>query len=98
MPVPIDFLRGVLGVIGLACAFMTGRTLVAVRKGWTKLSRLYGWVIRTTLCLVAVAFRHSVDEVAVGVWVLSAAGFAFGVWAASQQKPHEDLSREIFPE
>ena len=58
MPVSIEFLRGVLGIIALGCAYMAGRSLVAVRKGWQKRSRLYGWVIRTVACLVAVAFRH----------------------------------------
>ncbi len=98
MGVPIDFLRIVLGVIGLACAFMTGRTVIAVRNGWTRLNRLYGWIIRTTLCMVAVVFRHSTDLVAYALWLAGAAAFAFGLWVASQQKPHEDLSRQIFPE
>ena len=56
MNVPMEFLRGVLGLLGLACAYMTGRTFAAVRKGWHKPSRLYGWIIRTVLCLGAVAF------------------------------------------
>lgn len=94
----MEFLRGVLGVIGLGCAFMAGRSLISVRKGWQKLSRLYGWLIRTTVCLAAMAFRHSVDTVDIVMWVLAAVAFAGGCWNASHQKPPEDLSHEIFPE
>src|SRR5258708_39608362 len=98
MPVSMEFLRGVLGMIALGCAYMAGRSLVAVRKGWQKLSRLYGWVIRMTVCLAAVAFRHSVDTVDIAIWVLAGVTFAGGCWNASRQKPREDLTREIFPE
>ncbi|MBZ5622640.1 MAG: hypothetical protein LAQ69_28485 [Acidobacteriia bacterium] len=98
MPVSMEFLRGVLGVIALGCAHMAGRSLAAVRKGSQKLSRLYGWVIRMTVCLAAVAFRHSVDMVDIAIWALAAVAFAAGFWSASHQKPPEDLTREIFPE
>ena len=98
MPESMEFLRGVLGVIALGCAYMAGRSLVAVRKGWQKISRLYGWVIRMTVCLAAVAFRHSLDTVDIVIWVLAGVAFAGGYWSASHQKPPEDLTREIFPE
>ena len=94
----MEFLRGVLGVIGLGCAYMAGRSLVAFRKGWQKISRLYGWAIRMTVCLAAVAFRHSVDMVDIAIWVVAGVAFAGGCWNTYHQKPPEDLSREIFPE
>jgi len=37
----MEFLRGLLGFLGMAAAFMTGRSAVAVRKGWQKPSRLW---------------------------------------------------------
>src|SRR5450755_3774733 len=98
MPVSMDFLRGVLGMFSLGCAFMAGRSLVAFRKGWQKLARLYGWLIRMTVCLGAVAFRNSVDVVEIAIWVLAGAAFAGGCWSLYHQKPPEDLSRGIFPE
>ncbi|HEV3202046.1 MAG TPA: hypothetical protein VGZ73_29310, partial [Bryobacteraceae bacterium] len=73
MPVSMEFMRGVLGMIALGCAYMAGRSLIAVRKGWQKLSRLYGWVIRMTVCLAAVAFRSSLDMVDIAIWVLAGA-------------------------
>ena len=98
MPVSFEFLRGVLGVIGVGCAFMTGRSAVAARKGWQKLSTLYGWILRTVVCLGAIVFRHPVDNVAIVLWALAAAMFAVGYWQTTHRKPPEDLTRQIFPE
>ena len=53
MPVSFEFLRGVLGIIGLGCAYMAGRSLAAAYKRGQKTSRLYGWVVRAVLCLTA---------------------------------------------
>jgi hypothetical protein len=95
--VPNEFLRGFLGLLGLGCAYMSGRTLVGVRKGQLKLSRLYGWLIRTVVCLLVLNFRHPVDGVSMTIWGLALALFAGGFWQASHQKPPEDLTHEIFP-
>jgi hypothetical protein len=94
----MEFLRGLLGFLGMGAAFMTGRSAVAVRKGWHKPSRLYGWAIRTVVCVVAVAFRNRVDTVDLIVWGLAALAFAVGVRSALRQKPPEDLTRQIFPD
>jgi hypothetical protein len=94
----MEFLRGVLGLLGVACAYMMGRTVAAVRKGWHIPSRLYGWIIRTVLCLTAVAFRYSLDVVDLLVWALAAAAFSFALWGASREKEPEDLTHTIFPD
>ena len=94
----MDFLRGVLGLLGIACAYMAGRSAAAVRKGWHKPSRLYGWIIRTVLCLADVSFRYPLDSVDILVWVLAAVAFTFALWNTSREKPQEDLTRTIFPE
>jgi hypothetical protein len=91
MEVPIEFLRGVLGFISIACAYMTGRTVATVRKGWHKPSRLYAWIVRLALCLGAVAFRHPVDGVELIVWALSAAAFGVALWDLSREKKVEEL-------
>jgi len=98
MSVPIEFLRGVLGLLGMACAYMTGRTAAAVRKGWHKPSRLYGWIIRTVLCLTAVAFRYPLDVVDVIVWALAAVAFSAAFWDTSRERKQEDLTHTIFPD
>ena len=94
----MEFLRGVLGLFGVACAYMAGRSAVAVRKGWQKISRLYGWIIRAVLCLLAMAFRFPLDFVDILVWVLALVAFTIAFWSTSREKPQEDLTRTIFPE
>ena len=98
MPVSFEFLRGMLGVLCIFFAHMAGRSAESVRKGRQKVSRLYGWLLRTFVCAAVLIFRHTADNVAIGVWVLSAAAFAFGMWTVSRQKAPEDLTHEIFPE
>ncbi len=96
--VPTEFLRGVLGVLCLFFAHMTGRSAAAVRQGRQRLSRLYAWILRTGLCAAFMIFRHDVDVIAIAVWCLAAAAFAAGYWLVVNQKPPEDLTHEIFPE
>jgi len=98
MPVSIEFLRGVLGLLGIGCAYMIGRSVIAVRKGWQKISRLYGWIIRGVLCLFAIALRFPLDFVDILVWALAFVAFSIALWSTSRQKPDEDLTRTIFPE
>jgi uncharacterized membrane protein YoaK (UPF0700 family) len=97
MHAPIEFLRGLIGFIGIGCAYMAGRSTVAVRKGWQKPSRLTGWILRTVLCLLAVVFRHPLDFADVAVVALAAVAFSAGVWNTSHEKKEEDLSHTIFP-
>ena len=49
---------------------------MAVRKGWQKLSHLYGWILRAIVCLAAIVFRHPVDAIAVAIWALAALAFS----------------------
>ena len=93
----MEFLRGLLGFLGMSAAFMTGRSAVAVRKGWKKPSKLYGWAIRTLVCVVAVAFRNPLDTVDLIVWGLAAAALAGGMGSILRAKPPEDLTGRIFP-
>ena len=73
MAVPMEFLRGLLGLLGVGAAFMAGRAAVAVRQGRQKPSKLYGWAIRTVVCVAAIAFRNPVDTIDLTVWGLAAA-------------------------
>ncbi len=98
MPVSMEFLRGVLGLCGIGCAYMTGRSVMAVRKGWQKIGRLYGWIIRALLCLGAMAFRFPLDTVDILVWGLALVAFGAAMWNTSRVKPQEDLTSTIFPE
>ena len=98
MPVSFDFLRGAIGVIGIGCAFMTGRAAGAIRKGWMKPARITGWLLRDFVCLAALVIRHPVDSVAIAVWALAVLAFAGGWIITARQQPPEDLTHQIFPE
>jgi hypothetical protein len=98
MSLPLDFLRGLIGLLGVGCAFLLAQTVVGLRKGRAKIGSLYAWLIRTGLCLAAVAFRHSVDTEDLAIWTLVAVAFAVGYWEAAREKKAEDLTRTIFPE
>jgi hypothetical protein len=98
MPVSMDFLRGVLGMISLGFAYMAGRSVAAVRKGWQKPSALRGWILRLAVCLVFVAFRNPLDLTDIGVFTLAALALGFGYWSTANRKPPEDLTHEIFPD
>ena len=96
--VPIGLLRVILALIGVGSAFMAGSTLAALRKGMVRPGRHYAWMVRAVVCLAAIAFRHSLDAVMLGGWLLAAIAFAAGWWQSTHQKPPEDLSHDIFPQ
>ena len=98
MPVSFEFLRGAVGMIGLGCAFMTGRTLASVRRGWTKPTRVTPWLLRDFVCLAALAIRHPVDRLAIAIWALAALACGFAYRVTTHRKPPEDLTRQIFPD
>jgi hypothetical protein len=98
MPVSLDFLRGVLGMLAIFFGHLAGRSGAAVRKGRQKLSRFYGWLIRAAVCLLALSLRFRVDTIDIAVWTLCAVAFALGWWDGSRDKKPEDLTHQIFPE
>ncbi len=98
MPVSMEFLRGVLGLIGIACAWMLGRSVALFRRGWLKPRRVYAWAVRTLLCMLAITIKHPVDVADIIVWSLSAAALIAGYAISSRERKEEDLSRTMFPE
>jgi len=100
MPLPIDFMRGLVGVIGIGCAYMLARAIAAVQRGQAGVSKLYSWLLRLVLCMAAVWYpvRGSVDTADLVIWTLAAAAFAVGYWDATRARKQEDLTHEIFPD
>jgi hypothetical protein len=97
MAVSFELLRVILAIIGVGCAFMAGRALAAMRKGWGPSKKVNGWVIRGVVCVTAIVFRHSVDTLAMGAWILAAVAACGGYSMVLRQKPPEDLSHDIVP-
>jgi hypothetical protein len=98
MPLSLEFLRGVLGALGVIFAHLAGLSGAKVRKGKQKLSGFYAWLIRAAACIIAVSIRHELGVLDVTVWVFGAGAFVLGWWDASRARPEEDLTHQIFPE
>lgn len=96
--VPIEFIRGVLGLLCLFFGYMAGRAAAAVQKGRMRATRLYTWILRLVVCSVGLVIRNPIDTIAIGVWTLSLAAAAAGYYLVQHEKPPEDLTHEIFPE
>ena len=97
---PLGFLRGVVGAIGIGCAYMLARSVVSLRKGQTKIGLMYAWLLRTILCLLAVWYpaRPDLDTSDLVIWALAAIAFILGYLEAARVKQQEDLTPQIFPE
>lgn len=99
MPVPIELLRAVLVLLAVFFGFMLGRSSALVYRGVQGKSRMYGWLVRTVLTVLAATWRHGVDRLVVILLAAVALAVAGGAWDALRpRKPPEDLSRRIFPE
>ena len=96
--IPIEFLRGVLGVLCVFFAHMAGRSAALVRLGRQRPARLYAWIVRVVLCAVFVFFRQGLDFVGILVIALTSIAFGAGMYLVTHHKPPEDLSHQIFPE
>jgi len=95
MPIPLDFVRVLLGLLGLFFAHFLGRSIVRVRRGGRARS-LYGWLIRTAITVGAILWRRGLDGISIGALTLAAVALVVGAWDEQRPKPEEDLTREMF--
>jgi hypothetical protein len=95
---PVEFVRGVLGLLCLFFGYMGGRAAAAVSQGRAPGRRLFTWIVRMLICSFGLVIRSPIDTLVIAVWTLELAVFGLGYWTVLHQKPPEDLSHEIFPE
>ena len=98
MPIPLDILRVVLGLLCIFFAHFLGRSIVRLRRGLQRPRNLYGWLIRLLITAGAILWRRGFDAISIVVFLLAAASVALGVWNERRQKKQEDLTKEIFGE
>ena len=99
MPVPIELLRAVLLLLALFFGYMLGRSAAGVYKGTLRKSKMYGWLIRLLLTILAISWRSGPDTVLILLVVLGGLAVAGGAWVEMRpRKPEEDLTKQIFPE
>jgi hypothetical protein len=98
MPIPLDILRVILGLLCIFFAHFLGRSIVRVRRGLQRPRNLYGWLIRFIITAGAILWRRGFDVISIVVFVLAAASLALGVWDEQRPKRQEDLTKQIFGE
>ena|SRR5579871_6430982 len=98
MPVPINLLRGLLGLLCIFFSHMLGRAIVGVRYRRMRQRSLVGWLIRTLLTAGAILYGGGLDRIALVAYVLAVASLALGMWDECRPKHHEDLTRQMFGE
>ncbi|MGC9947048.1 MAG: hypothetical protein ABSF64_11830 [Bryobacteraceae bacterium] len=96
MPIPMDFLRIVLGLFCLFFAHFLGRSIVRMRRGRQGARSFYGWLIRTAIAAGAILWHRGLDGIAIGAFTLAAASLVVGVWNEQRPEEQEDLTKEIF--
>jgi len=95
MPIPLDVLRVLMGLLCLFFAHFLGRSMVRARRGQSARS-LYGWLVRTLLAAAAILWRRGLDGISIAVFTLAAASLVVGAWDEQRPKKQEDLTKEIF--
>ena len=95
MPIPLDVLRIVLGLLCLFFAHFLGRSIVRVQRGQSTRS-LYGWLIRTIIAGAVILFRRGLDGISIAAFTLAAVSLVIGAWDEQRPKRQEDLTKEIF--
>ena len=98
MPVPLDILRAVLGLLCVFFAHFLGRSIVRLRRGLQRPRNFYGWLIRMAIAGGVILWRRGFDAISIATLVLAAASLALGVWDEQRPKKQEDLTKQIFGE
>jgi uncharacterized membrane protein len=96
MPIPLDMLRIVLGVLCLFFAHFLGRSIVRVRRGQQRSRHVVGWLLRTLITVGGVLWNRGVDTIAIVIFTLSASSLVIGAWDEQRPKKQEDLTRQMF--
>jgi hypothetical protein len=98
MPIPVDFLRSILGLLCVFFAHFLGRSVVRVRRGLQRPRHLYGWLLRTLVTLVFVFWHRGWDGISIAVLTLVTVTLVLGIWDEHRPKEQEDLTKQIFGE
>jgi hypothetical protein len=95
MPISLDAMRVLLGLLCLLFAHFLGRSIIRMRHGQGARS-MYGWLIRMAIAAGGMVWHRGLDGIAIAAFTLSAASLAAGAWDEQRPKKQEDLTREIF--
>jgi uncharacterized membrane protein YoaK (UPF0700 family) len=92
--VPIQLLRVALGI--LAVFFALGRVAARLLRNNQPYSKALTWVLRISVCLLAVFWRRGFDAISIATLALAAMGIAAGVIV--EQRPRQVEEIHLFRE
>ncbi len=95
-PVPIQFLRVLLGLMAMGFAYMLGRAATRLHNAGQPMTRALAWVLRTVATVGAVLWTRGFDPLAIVVLAAAAASLAAGVYMES--RPHRTEEIHLFTE
>jgi hypothetical protein len=94
--IPLDILRGFLGLLLMFFAHFLGRAIVRVRVRHEPPRKLYGWLVRALVTTLAILYQRGFDSIAIAELALAAASLAAGVWDENRPRREEDLTGQMF--
>ena len=93
-PVPIQFLRVLLGLLAMFFAYALGRTATRLHNAGQPMTRALTWVLRTVVTLGAILWTRGFDPLAIVVLAVAIASLAAGIYMES--RPHRTEEIHLF--
>lgn len=90
-PVPIQFLRLLLGALAMFFAYALGRAATRLHNAGQPMAKALTWVLRTVVTLGAILWTRGFDTLGVVVIALAAASLAAGIYLESRPRETEEI-------
>jgi hypothetical protein len=93
-PVPIQFLRVLLGLLAMFFAYALGRAATRLHNAGQPVARALTWLLRTVVSLGAVLWTRGFDPIGTAMLALAGASLAAGIYLES--RPHHSDEIHLF--
>jgi hypothetical protein len=90
-PVPMQFLRLLLGLLAMFFAYELGRVATRLHHGGQPMTRALTWLLRTVVSLGAILWTRGFDWLADVTLTLAAASLAAGIYLESRPQRTEEI-------
>ncbi len=89
--VPIQFLRLIVGLLGMLFAYGLGRAAVRLRRNGQPVTKALTWVLRTSVAVLAILWTGRFDALGIVLLALIAASCAAGVYLETRPRKTEEI-------
>ena len=90
-PVPIQFLRVLLGLLAMFFAYELGRAATRLHSAGQPMTRALTWVLRTVVTLGAILWTRVFDPLSIVAIAAAMACLAAGVYVESRPRRTEEI-------